>query len=576
MDRMRGFFADLSIFVKCLLLTIGAALVVAAIMSALNFRMVNQVIDDGVRALAVETTASVAAANGAALRFGNADAVAEALGNVVDATDAAAHALALDARGSRVAQTEDVPDQIAVALAGLAADALAEGLRQVSADGMLVAVPSFVGAGREDAVGAIAVAWSAESGRAASVPRKLLNLVLAGLALAVLAAAAAYLVRSLVAQPVSILAEEIENLRAGAYANDIPFVERGDEVGMIAKNLSDLQSQLAEAARTAQDKAKGETDQRLVVEALTVGLQTVANGDLTKRIETEFAPEYETLRSNFNDTVDTIVRVIQQMAQNSETIRSSAESIARSSVELSSRTENQAASLEETAAALDMITGNVEQSAKSAKDVERVVVDAKARALQSSSVVEKTVEAMARIEEGSRQISRISTVIDEIAFQTNLLALNAGVEAARAGDAGRGFSVVANEVRALAQRSSEAANEIKTLIGQSSDFVARGVELVGKAGTELSEITERVSTISGHIEGISKAASEQSSSLGEVNSGVAQLDRVTQQNAAMVSDATEASQTLKSEALAMSDSISVFKLPGRGASGAELSPRMAG
>jgi uncharacterized phage infection (PIP) family protein YhgE len=154
--------------------------------------------------------------------------------------------------------------------------------------------------------------------------------------------------------------------------------------------------------------------------------------------------------------------------------------------------------------------------------------------------VKKTVDAMSRIEESSKQISRITSVIDEIAFQTNLLALNAGVEAARAGEAGRGFSVVANEVRALAQRSSDAANEIKGLISESTAYVEQGVELVASAGDELSAITESVSTISEHVEGISSSAREQSASLAEVNTGVAQLDRVTQQNAAMVSQANDA------------------------------------
>ena len=192
-------------------------------------------------------------------------------------------------------------------------------------------------------------------------------------------------------------------------------------------------------------------------------------------------------------------------------IRRSAESIAQSSDDLSARTENQAASLEETAAALNMVTSNVESSALSAQDVERIVVDARMRATESAEVVQKTVDAMSRIEESSRQISRITSVIDEIAFQTNLLALNAGVEAARAGDAGRGFSVVANEVRALAQRSSYAANEINGADQRKLGFRGTGAwTLWASAGHELSAITDSVSTISEHVEGISSNAREQS------------------------------------------------------------------
>jgi methyl-accepting chemotaxis protein len=360
------------------------------------------------------------------------------------------------------------------------------------------------------------------------------------------------------------LADQIVTLRNGTYDVCVPFTGRSDEIGAIARNLTELQGQLSAAARGTEERARIEAEQKAVVERLTTALQTVAMGDLTQGIETPFAPDYEPLRQNFNETVATFVRVIEQVARNSETIRSSAEEIARSSDDLSARTENQAASLEETAAALNMITTNVETAAASAQNVERIVVDARSRALESSSVVKQTVEAMARIEDSSKQISRITTVIDEIAFQTNLLALNAGVEAARAGEAGRGFSVVANEVRALAQRSSDAANEIKGLIGQSSAHVDRGVELVANAGEELRRITESVATISTHVEGISKSAREQSSSLAEINVGVAQLDRVTQQNAAMVAQANDAGRTLKEEAAIMAESISVFRLPHAG------------
>jgi methyl-accepting chemotaxis protein len=334
---------------------------------------------------------------------------------------------------------------------------------------------------------------------------------------------------------------------------------------------------LARAAEGVEARARIEQAQKRVVERLTVALQTVAGGDLTQKIDTAFEPEYEPLRMSFNETVDTFVRVIEQMARNADTIRFSAEGIAQSSDDLSARTENQAASLEETAAALNMITTNVESAAVSAQDVARIVADARTRASGSAEVVQKTVDAMSRIEESSKQISRITSVIDEIAFQTNLLALNAGVEAARAGEAGRGFSVVANEVRALAQRSSDAANEIKGLIGESSAYVEQGVGLVASAGQELSAITESVSTISGHVEGISSNARDQSASLAEVNTGVAQLDRVTQQNAAMVSQANDAGRTLRDEAKAMAESIAVFKLPsGAGQDAAVYGVRRAG
>jgi methyl-accepting chemotaxis protein len=368
--------------------------------------------------------------------------------------------------------------------------------------------------------------------------------------------------RVLVSQPVAVLAEEIVTLKSGRYDAEVPFTDRGDEIGRIARNLSDLQAQLADAAGGVQKRARASNRRRNASSSVWPWPCKPSLAAISRKGSTRVRSPIRTLRKSFNETVDTFVRVIEQMARNADTIRTSAEDIAQSSDDLSARTENQAASLEETAAALNMITSNVESAAVSAQDVERIVVDARKRATGIREVVKKTVDAMSRIEESSKQISRITSVIDEIAFQTNLLALNAGVEAARAGEAGRGFSVVANEVRALAQRSSDAANEIKGLISESSAYVEQGVDLVASAGQELSAITESVSTISDHVEGISSSAREQSASLAEVNTGVAQLDRVTQQNAAMVSQANDAGRTLRDEANAMAESIAIFKLPG--------------
>jgi len=568
MDVTRFSMTNASVFLKCLVLMAGATILVATVLSLLNIRTTNTAIDNGIRELAEAATSSAAAASGAALRFGNVAALEEALDRVLTTTDGAAlRAIAVNAQGETLAELGAAGDAEAARLAALARTAATSGMAQVSDDGFVHAVPAFAGSDTATSTGAIAILWTSALSRSAAQSQLFIYLAISAGVLAALLYCAGSLLRMLVSRPVTALAEEIVILRSGRYDGAVPFTERGDEIGTIARNLSDLQSQLADAALGAEARARIEQGRKRVVERLAVALQTVAGGDLTQRLDTPFEAEYEPLRNSFNETVDTFVRVIEQMARNAETIRRSAESIAQSSDDLSARTENQAASLEETAAALNMVTSNVESSALSAQDVERIVVDARMRATESAEVVQKTVDAMSRIEESSRQISRITSVIDEIAFQTNLLALNAGVEAARAGDAGRGFSVVANEVRALAQRSSDAANEIKGLISESSAFVERGVDLVASAGHELSAITDSVSTISEHVEGISSNAREQSASLAEVNTGVAQLDRVTQQNAAMVSQANEAGRTLRDEANEMARSIAVFRLPGGNATG---------
>jgi methyl-accepting chemotaxis protein len=251
---------------------------------------------------------------------------------------------------------------------------------------------------------------------------------------------------------------------------------------------------------------------------------------------------------------------MQLVGTNAQAITAGANEIRTSSDDLSRRTEQQAASVEQTAAALEEITTTVRDGAKRAEEARKLVVATGEDARNSGTVVRSAVDAMHAIEQSSGEISNIIGVIDEIAFQTNLLALNAGVEAARAGEAGKGFAVVAQEVRELAQRSAQAAKEIKGLINTSSSQVANGVTLVGNTGKALEGIVSQVQHITGHVQAIADAYREQSLGLQEINTAVNTMDQGTQQNAAMVEEATATAHQLSSEAETLTRLLGQFRL----------------
>jgi methyl-accepting chemotaxis protein len=401
------------------------------------------------------------------------------------------------------------------------------------------------------------------------------------LGVAVAAAAAAligWMLTQNIATPLVAIARSLQRLAAGDQEVSVPAIGRHDEVGDVAaalqlfKTAAAERQSLATAAealrqKTEQDKAQTEAQrlkqaeaQATVVDELARGLGKLAAGDLTFRISSPFIPEYQTLRTDFNDAMAQLQTTMKTVAGRTQGLRAGGTEITQASDDLSRRTEQQAASLEETAAALDQITATVKKSADGAMEVSKVVAAAKADTQQSATVVEEAVGAMTQIEQTSRQIGQIIGVIDEIAFQTNLLALNAGVEAARAGDAGRGFAVVASEVRALAQRSADAAKEIKTLVSASAQQVAHGVARVGETGRALTRIASQVTKINGVVTEIAASAQEQAIGLNQVNAAVNQMDQVTQQNAAMVEQTTAAAHSLREESDALSDLIARFKV----------------
>jgi len=306
----------------------------------------------------------------------------------------------------------------------------------------------------------------------------------------------------------------------------------------------DLKGRVTKVVKFATDV----TPRVQAVNEIGEGLSQLASNNLTHTIETVFDAAFEPLRRDYNTTAGALRRAMAGIAGVTQAVSSGADEISRASDDLSRRTEQQAASLEETAAALDQITAAVRRSAEGARAANGAASAARQDATSSGEVMREGIQAMAEIETSSRQITQIIGVIDEIAFQTNLLALNAGVEAARAGEAGRGFAVVASEVRALAQRSAEAAREIKALINASSRQVERGVQLVGQTGEALGAIVNKVAEIDRLIAEIALSAQEQATGLSEVNTAVNQMDQVTQQNAAMVEEATAAAGQLRREA----------------------------
>ncbi len=394
----------------------------------------------------------------------------------------------------------------------------------------------------------------------------------------ILMALMVFVTRSWIARPLRDLTEVMQRLANGDHSVAIPDPDRRDELGAMSRTLqvfrdgaidkqrleseTAAQRQAAEAERARHDARTAEQQASLtaVVSSLADGLGRMSDGDLTFRINGAFAPEYERLRADFNAAVQQMQGALRGIVASVATLRSGTGEISHAAEDLSRRTEQQAASLEQTVAALEEITTTVKHASERAAHARTVVSRTRKDAEQSGQVVQDAVSAMTQIETSSKQISQIIGVIDEIAFQTNLLALNAGVEAARAGDAGRGFAVVASEVRALAQRSADAAREIKTLISASTKQVGDGVKLVGQTGAALSRIVTQVGEVDGVVAEIAASAHEQATGLSEVNIAASEMDKVTQQNAAMVGETTAATQALAQEMVSLERLTSYFRL----------------
>ena len=343
----------------------------------------------------------------------------------------------------------------------------------------------------------------------------------------------------------------------------------GGVIGVV-ETLQDQTALKAAEAATAAERTHAAERLERVVTSLGAGLAELARGDLMARIEAELHDDADGLRRDFNAAAEALQAAMAAIIEVVATIRNDADQISGAIDELSTRSEGQAASLAETAAAVDQITDAVKKTADVVGAAHKVVSAAKSDAERSGQIVREAIGAMGGIEQSSKHVVRIIGVIDEIAFQTNLLALNAGVEAARAGDAGRGFAVVASEVRALALRSAEAAKEIKGLISSSTTQIDHGVDLVGQTGKALERIVAQVVEIDNVVSAIARSAEEQASALQQVDRAVSQMDQSTQRNAEMAQQTTAAARALATqtgELERLTSRFAVDRPTGRGAVG---------
>ena len=340
---------------------------------------------------------------------------------------------------------------------------------------------------------------------------------------------------------------EIKDIVEASVQGD--FSKKIDMTGKqgYTKELSDLLNQLATVTHDG------------LSDVLRVA-NTLAQGDLTQTITKDYPGTFGEMKAGINGTVSNLKELVGQIKDATDTINTASKEIAAGNSDLSQRTEEQASSLEETASSMEELTSTVKQNAENAKQANQLAIGASDVAGKGGAVVGQVVTTMDSINESSRKIVDIISVIDGIAFQTNILALNAAVEAARAGEQGRGFAVVAGEVRNLAQRSAAAAKEIKTLIGDSVEKVEGGSKLVAQAGQTMEEIVSSIKRVTDIMSEITAASVEQSAGIEQVNLAITQMDEVTQQNAALVEEAAAAAESLEEQAQNLSVSVGTFKM----------------
>ncbi|MFC3173441.1 methyl-accepting chemotaxis protein [Novosphingobium bradum] len=394
-----------------------------------------------------------------------------------------------------------------------------------------------------------------------------------GLVAAVLVGGVFVVFRRRLTLPLSTLCATMDRMATGEIDIAVPGIDRQDELGEIARALAGIKTSITE--RTRREAEAGMAAQKAVTGALGQALGALKSGDLTHRVNQPFPPEYEGLRADFNEAIGARASQVGEVASASGTVGTGAVQIASASEDLARRTERQAAALEETATTVNQLKASVAGTRSATVTATGTAQETRKEAIDSGVLMQDAVNAMEGIAQSSEKMRSIIQIIDGISFQTNLLALNAGVEAARAGEAGRGFAVVANEVRSLAERAAGAAREISELIADSGREVEQGVSVVGRTRDSLDRIVARAGDLATMIEGIAVTSEEQASAIEQAASAVSEIDRTTQQNAALAEETTAASQSLAREAERLSQVVREFTLDAAAGTRASRTPRPA-
>lgn len=363
-----------------------------------------------------------------------------------------------------------------------------------------------------------------------------------------------------VIKPLDKLRKAMRTMASGQLDIVVPGADQQDELGEIARALDAIKLSIAQRARAEADAQVAV--QRQVTGALEDALSALKEGRLEHRIREAFPSEYEQLRIDFNVMMETLGEQMDEVAHASGAVRGGSGEISAAAQDLALRTEKQAASLGETALTVKGLTASVTEARSAAASAAHAAQDAEKEATASGLQMGEAVAAMTSIAASSERMRGIVEIIDGISFQTNLLALNAGVEAARAGDAGRGFAVVASEVRSLAERSAQAAREIGALIVTSGREVQHGVEMVSQTQAALLRIVRQASDLSGMIGGLAEGSGRQADAIAQVNGVIADLDKATQQNAALVEETTAAATSLANESERLAQVVGRFSLSG--------------